>query len=86
MKVRNKRLMGSNLGLPFFFLVFFKIPKLSGTPLEPLEQFFQVLELEYGGIRGVQIQKIQDVQKDKNATPYTKWAWFPKENNDVFME
>jgi hypothetical protein len=44
------------------------------------------LELEYGDIRGDQIQKIQDVQKEKNDTPYTRSTWFTKENNDIFME
>jgi len=78
--------MGIQPRPPFYFLVFFKIPKPNGNPLEPLEQFFQVLKLEYGGIRGDQIQKIQDVQKEKDDTPYTRLAWFTKENNDIFME
>jgi hypothetical protein len=42
--------------------------------------------LKYGGICGDQIQKIQDVQKEKDDTPYIGLAWFIKENNDVFME
>ena len=58
-------------------------------PFEPLKEFFDYLEVEYGGIRGDRMHHIQDFQREKGDTPrimYTRLARFAKETGDAFTE
>ena len=54
-------------------------------PFEPLKEFFEYLETEYGGIR----RDRMDFQREKGNTPrimYARLARFAKEIGDAFTE
>ena len=58
-------------------------------PFEPLKEFFDYLEVEYGGIRRDRMRHIQDFQREKGDTPriiYARFARFAKETGDAFTE
>ena len=58
-------------------------------PFDPLRLFIQHLEVEYGGFRRDQMQRIQDFQREKDDTPrtmYTRLARFAVESGGVFAE
>ena len=43
-------------------------------PFEPLKEFFEYLETEYGGIRRDRMRHIQDFQREKGDTPRIMYA------------
>ena len=56
---------------------------------EPLRLFIAHLEVEYGGFRRDQMQRIQDFRREKEDTPrtmYTRLARFAVESGGVFAE
>ena len=58
-------------------------------PFEPLKEFFDYLEVEYGGIKWDRMRHIQDFQREKGDTPrimYARLARFAKETGDAFIE
>ena len=58
-------------------------------PFEPLREFFDYLEVEYGGIRRDRMRHIQDFQREKGDTPrimYARLARFARETGDAFTE
>ena len=58
-------------------------------PFEPLKEFFDYLEVEYGGIRRDRMHHIQDFQREKGDTlriMYVRLARFAKETGDAFTE
>ena len=60
-------------------------------PFEPLKEFFDYLEVEYGGIRRDHIRH-RDFQREKGDTPrimyarLARLARFAKETSDAFIE
>jgi hypothetical protein len=44
-------------------------------PFEPLARFMAHLEIEYGGFRHDQMQRIQDFHHEKEDTPRTMYTW-----------
>ena len=58
-------------------------------PFDPLARFMAHLEVEYGGFRRDQMQRIQDFRREKEDTPrtmYTRLARLAAEAGDVFTE
>ena len=58
-------------------------------PFEPLKEFFDYLEVEYGCIRWDRMRHIQDFQREKGDTPrimYAQLVRFAKETGDAFTE
>ena len=66
------------------------VPSLGDPPpFEPPKEFFDYLEVEYGGIRRDCMRHIQDFQREKGDTPrimYARLARFAKEPGDAFTE
>ena len=66
------------------------VASLGGPPpFESLKEFFDYLEVEYGGIRRDHMRHIQDFQREKGDTPrimYARLARFAKETGDAFTE
>jgi hypothetical protein len=58
-------------------------------PFNSLAEFVAHLEVEYGGFRRDQMQRIQDFRQEKDDTPrtmYTRLARFAVELGGVFAE
>jgi hypothetical protein len=58
-------------------------------PFNPLAEIVAHLEMEYGGFRRDQIQRIQNFRREKDDTPqtiYTRLARFAVESGGVFAE
>jgi hypothetical protein len=58
-------------------------------PFNPLIEFVAHLEVEYGGFRQDQMQRIQDFRQEKDDTlriMYTRLAQFVVESGGVFAE
>ena len=56
---------------------------------DPLELFFQHLEVEFGGIRRDRMRHIQDFKKEVGDTPrimYARLARFARESGDAFTK